>query len=551
MFDATRKIQRSAEIASILIKYGFDDIVDRLPWTKKQLSRLKIVRSKGVEGIYERIRAAIEELGPVFVKLAQTLSTREGLLPSELIEEFKKLEDQVEGVQNTDIVQLLEKELGILTSDHFLAIDSQPLAAASVSEVFSAELISGKKVILKVRRPNIIDRVKVDLALIRDIALILSTYQPKFRNLNLPMIAKSFEQTTLEELSFSNERLNIKRFAKNFKSHKNLYVPKIYEQYCTDSVLCMEYIDGIKITEMNPNDLNYDIPTIVNEGLNVYLEQIIEHGFFHGDPHPGNLMVLKNNKLVFLDFGNMGRLIESDQKQLESFIFSIVLGDVDWLAEIITEVAIVKNIKDEALFKRSLAEIIDMVQNASLGEININSIVQKLWVIIFDNGLYFPEYIYQLIRGLTLMEGIGRKLYPELSLYESIKPYAQKIFLKKLEPKNLWKENRGMLISYMRLIYRVPKDLNQLINLFKSGNIKHNHQIAGLTGINRTVRIGVNKVVLSLIFMSLMILSGFIILADLQPKLLGLPIWSLVFLGAGFLILLLIVRNNVVDKNTE
>lgn len=551
MLDTTKKIQRSAEIAGILIKYGFEDLVARLPWNKKQTNSTDTTLTTSEQDLYKRIRQALEELGPIFVKLAQTLSTREGMFPDELILEFKKLEDQVDGEQNLDITSYLESELDIKVSEHFQEVDLEPLAAASISEVFKAKLKTGEKVILKLRRPNIIDKVQIDLALIKDLAQMLHNYQPKLRNLNLPLIASSFEQTILEELSFDNERKNMLRFAENFEENPNIYVPKVYEAYSNDAILCMEFIDGIKITDLPKDSEAYNIPEIVQSGLHLYLDQIIHHGFFHGDPHPGNILVRENNQIVFLDFGNMGKLLASDKKQLESFIFSVVLGDIDWLSDVIKETAIVQNIKDDATFKRSIAEILDMIENSSLGEINVSVIIDKLWEIIIDNALYFPEYIYQLIRGITLMEGIGRKLYPELSIYASLRPYAKNLFLKRIEPKNLWKENKAMLSSYMRMFYTLPENLNHLISQLKSGNIQHNHQIDGLNGINQTVKRGVSKIVLAIMFMSLLLLSGFIIVADLEPKALGLPVWALVFLIAALGIVLLFIRNYIKDKKRQ
>lgn len=548
MLETTRKIQRSAEIVRVLLKYGFDDVVARLPWTNKQLLRMKVIRHKEEDSVFKRIRAAIEELGPIFVKFAQTLSTRDGLFPVELIIEFKKLEDQVQGVQTLDIIQFLTDELMINVSDHFMEIDTQPIAAASISEVFYAVLKSEKKVILKVRRPEIIDKVKVDLSLLRDVAHILHTYQPKLQNLNLPMIVRSFELTLLDELSFSKEKSNIERFARNFRLDPLIHVPKIYADYCTDSILCMEYIDGVKITDLVYNNQSFDLETLVQNGLKNYLDQIIKYGFFHGDPHPGNLMILKDGRFVFLDFGNMGRLLDTEKKQLEFFVLAVVIKDVDWIVDLITEVAIVKNIKDYSALRRSVSEILDLIENASLGEINLNIVIDHLWKIVYENSLYFPEYIYQLIRGLSLMEGIGRILYPELNLYESISPYANDILRRKLNPRNIWKENKGLLISLLRFGIGLPKELNQLITMLKAGSIKHNHEISGLLGMSKNVRIGINKIVLSILFLSFVILAGTIIIADNVPKFLGLPVWSLIFIGFAFLILLLIMRNSISDK---
>lgn len=550
MLDAKRKIQRSTEIVKILLKYGFDDIVSRLPWANKQLVKLRVIESSDSYTVYERIRKAIEELGPIFIKLAQTLSTREGLLPDELILELRKLEDQVDNTVQFDHITFIEEELSIKIDEHFRAVGQEPLASASISEVYEAQLLDGSTVVLKIKRPSINEKVHVDLTLLKELARILTNYQPKLRNLHLPLIVNSFEKTILEELSLKNEQSNIDRFSKNFMDNQYIYVPKLYKEYCTDAILCMEKIDGVKITALkNFNPLKLDVAALVQKGLNLYLEQIIIYGFFHGDPHPGNILIRPDGRIVFLDFGNMGILLPSDKKQLENFVFAVVIADVLWLAEIIEEVALAENITDRRGFHRSLSEIIDMVQHASLGDMDVNMVVEKLWNIILKNGLYFPDYMYQLIRGVTLMEGIGRQLNPGINLYESLKPFAKQLLYKKIQPKEFLNENRSILLSYLRLFARFPQDLNQLINQLKSGKVKHNLEVSGLKGVNRTVQEGVNKIVLAIFFLSLMLLSGATIIANSDPKFLGLPVWSLVFLFLSVIVAFLFLRRGFSDRN--
>ena len=441
MQNSAKKLQRSSHIISVLAKYGFRDILNRLPWNTNKTS-LEIGIDVTNISVYRRIRMALEELGPAFVKLGQSASTREGLLPQELIEELRFLEDRVDPF-TIDIRSYIEEELEINFDEHFSTIEPEPFAAASISQVYRAKLIDGQDVVVKVRRPQVDEVLKTDLSLMRDIARILVGYSEPLHNLNLPLIVDSFAATLIQEISLLNERYNIERFAKNFKGNDKITVPKVYPQISSDRILTMEFIDGVKVTDKDQlKSMGLDLEEIVDNGINLYLEQVIVHGFFHGDPHPGNLMVLPNGKLAFIDFGNMGKLLSIDRQNLEEFIQAAVSSNAVHLADTIEDVAIVSSIPDRARFERSLYEIFDLIDNVSLGDISLEFLFDKLWAIIGDNRLYFPEYIYQLIRGISLMEGIGRQLNPHLNIMKSIKPFANRIMRERMDPRYLFEKEK-------------------------------------------------------------------------------------------------------------
>src|SRR5690606_38347199 len=270
----------------------------------------------------------------------QAATTREGLLPEELVFELKKLEDRVEPLE-IDIEALLENELSIKIADHFIQIEPKPFASASISQVYKATLINGEDVVIKIRRPQVDEVLLADLALMKDISSILAHYSDTVERMNLPLIVDSFAITLEEELSLNTERFNITRFAKNFKENQNIYIPKVYPELSNNVVLCLEFIKGIKITEIDKlKGKGFDMANLVDKGLNLYLEQILVHGFFHGDPHPGNLLVMDDGRISFIDFGNMGKLLPIDKTQLEDFVQASVSQDAKRLGEIIEVMAI-------------------------------------------------------------------------------------------------------------------------------------------------------------------------------------------------------------------
>lgn len=550
MQNSAKKLQRSSHIISVLAKYGFRDILTRLPWNTNKTS-LEIGVDIANISVYRRIRMALEELGPAFVKLGQSASTREGLLPRELVEELKYLEDRVDPF-TVEIKSYIEQELNIHFDEHFSHIESEPFAAASISQVYKAKLTDGKDVVVKVRRPQVDEVLKTDLSLMKDIARILVGYSEPLQNLNLPLIVDSFATTLIQEISLLNERHNIERFAKNFKGNDLITVPKVYPKLSSDRVLTMEYMNGVKVTDKEKlKAMGLDLEEIVDNGINLYLEQVIVHGFFHGDPHPGNLMVLPNGKLAFIDFGNMGKLLAIDRQNLEEFIQAAVSSNAIHLADTIEDVAIVSNIPDRAQFERSLYEIFDLIENVSLGDISLESLLDKLWNIIGDNRLYFPEYIYQLIRGISLMEGIGRQLNPHLNIMKSIKPFANRIMRERMDPKYLFEKGKNKAFSFARDIEKLPDDLRGLFRQIKLGNFTLNHHLISAKTFTQIIRKGINRIVIGIMVLSLNMLAGMVIIAHVEPKFLGIPIWAWVFLGTSFALSIYLFTAMVRARNND
>jgi ubiquinone biosynthesis protein len=533
MLNTARKLQRTKKIISVLAKYGFEDLLSRLPWKlkiKKIPEDENNLSLKNEENVYSRIRMVLEELGPAFVKLGQAATTREGLLPEELVFELKKLEDRVEPLE-IDIEALLENELSIKIADHFIQIEPKPFASASISQVYKATLINGEDVVIKIRRPEVDEVLLADLALMKDISSILAHYSDTVERMNLPLIVDSFAITLEEELSLNTERFNITRFAKNFKENQNIYIPKVYPELSNNVVLCLEFIKGIKITEIDKlKGKGFDMANLVDKGLNLYLEQILVHGFFHGDPHPGNLLVMDDGRISFIDFGNMGKLLPIDKTQLEDFVQASVSQDAKRLGEIIEDMAIVAKINNRNSYERTLNEMFEIMNNVSLGDMDVQLVFSKIWKISEENQIYFPEYIYQLIRGVSLMEGIGKKLNPNMNILDSIRPFTQRIIIERLSPKYLSEKSFKKAIAAVRDLERLPDDFRDIIRKAKNGDLSFNHEINGLNKLSITFNKKINKLMLSIIYLSLNMLGGMIILADINPKFMGLPIWSWFFL---------------------
>ncbi|MFD1630760.1 ABC1 kinase family protein [Pseudopedobacter beijingensis] len=546
MLNPAKKIQRTSQIISVLAKYGFRDFLSRLPWNGSNKTDVKNSVDTNSVSVYTRVRMVLEELGPAFVKLGQAATTREGLLPEELVVEFQKLEDKVKPV-TLDVNRFLNKELGISLSDYFKSIEEEPFASASISQVYKAQLVSGENVVLKVRRPGVDELLKIDMALMKDLAKILSTYSVALEKLNLPLIVESFSNSLTAELSLDKERLNMEKFAENFEGNENIKIAKVFPELCNDFVLCMEFLKGTKITDVKKlQKQNIDLQKLAENGLNLYLEQVLVHGFFHGDPHPGNLMVMPDGKIAFLDFGNMGTLLKSDRKQLEDFVTASVEEDAVWLGNVIEDIAIYSKINDRKRYERALNELFEIMGNVSLGSMNLQEILSKVWGIVGDNQIHFPEYIYQLIRGISLMEGIGRKLDPNLNILDKIRPFTNKIILEHLNPKNILEKSFRKLRATGRDIERLPEDLREIFRQVKKGDLSLNLSVEKIEKLNSNLRRTGDKLTLAIVFLGLCILSALTMSVNLKPVVLGIPLIAFIFLlitlFTGFVLILLVLR---------
>lgn len=551
MVNPAKKIQRTSQIISVLIQFGFKDLVARLPWSADyKINNLDVNTDKNLESItvYTRIRMVLEALGPAFVKLGQAATTREGLLPEALVDELKKLEDKVQ-TDDLDIKLFFQEKLGKDYEDKISWVSDSPFASASISQVYKATLINGEDVVIKVRRPNIKEVLLTDLALMKDLANLLAKNINSVKNLNLPLIVESFANSLTEEISLLNEKQNMERFAANFAEHKNIYVPKVYPELCNDEMLCIEFINGIKVTEIDAlKEKGFDLKKIVNNGLNLYLEQVLIFGFFHGDPHPGNLLVLEDERICFIDFGNMGKLLPSDKEDFEEFILTAAEQNAKQLGEVIENIALYSRIIDRTKYERTLNELFEVMSNVSIGALDLQAIFSKVWKIIGDNQIHFPEYIYQLIRGISLIEGIGKKLDPELNILAAIKPFSSRIVIQRLNPSDIAKRQFKKLRTTARQLEQIPSDIREIIKQTKKGELSLNHEVKDLRSVSKQLRKGSSKIALAIMFLALLLLAGLVILAKLKPFVLGLPIWALLFLllaiFTAFLLFILIFRDN-------
>lgn len=498
MFDKQqRKLKRSAKLISVLSKYGFKDVIARMGKKPEDLLQTDDVVSKGT--VYERIRLVLEELGPSFVKLGQSFSNREDLLPPELIQELQKLQDRVE-VVDMNVEEVIENEFNINVKDYFAEIDPKPLATASIAQVYKAKLITDEEVILKIKKPDVLSVIEDDLLLIKDLVRLISTYSEIASKLNLRQAISTFEKSLLEEVSLVNERNNIKQFALNFKNNKETYVPIVYDDFSNNNVLCMEFIDGVKIT--NKAELlarNLDPITISEKGLRLFVSQILDFGFFHADPHGGNILVTQSGKVVFIDFGAVGKIQPNDKEILESLIVAFVAKNPGKIVRSLKKMALSYEIPDDKRFENDVEEVLNFIHSTSLKEIDTNVIINKMKEVLKDNQLYMPDYFYLLFKGIGLIEGVGRTINPDLDIVKSLSPYTKKILSRKLNPKKLIKKGMDRMVDFTDSVDEIPKELRSVLQKLDDNKFTISSEIKNIEKTNQLIKSSIINLILAII----------------------------------------------------
>lgn len=537
MVDFMQKTRRLMKLSSVIAKYGFDELFKRGELERYIPKNVKRKYSDKIDEInsctfYERIRMAIEEMGPVYVKFGQMLSNRKDILPEEMITELQKLQDDVE-VEKIDVRNKMNLELGIEIDDYFEEIEEEPMASASIGQVFKGRLKNEEKVVVKIQRENIKPVVEIDLEIMKNLAKTLENYYEDIKKMNIGNIVESFEKMLNEELSLNNELRNMQRFANNFKEDDRIHVPAVYKQLSNDRILTMEMIEGFKITDKEKIiKIGQDPKKIARIGLDLYLTQFLKHGFFHADPHPGNIFLKENGQIVFIDFGAMGKLYPNEREFLINLIIYSLKKDVKKMVETIQELAIKFEVPDERKFERELYGIIEMVDENSLENIDIVTIFEKARKIFSDNQILLSEDIYLLIKGIGQIEGIGWHLDPNLNINEVMQPYMDKIAKERINPINIFKKETRKLETFSENWLTLPTDLKTILEKIQKNELKHRHEIIGFEKFQKTFE----ELVLAIIISSLFVGSSILALANIPPKIFGISGLGLLgFIIAGIM----------------
>lgn len=509
-----RNIGRVREIISILIKYGFEDIVvnstlrnfvsekRRINWERNEKPVFDSTR-------WERIRMVVEELGPTFVKLAQIMSNRPDMLPEPLIKEFEKLQDKVPPFSYTEVRRIIKEESGHELEEIFAEFKPEPLASASIGQVHMALLHNGTKVVVKVQRPEAQEAIERDLTILADIVRRADRYLRKQGVLNAGDVVKVFERSMTRELDYGNEARNIQKFKALYAHNSHLYIPKVYKEFSSKRMLTMEFADGCKITQVEQlREWGLNPEKLVEKGMGIYLEMIFEQGAFHADPHPGNVLVNKKGQIVLIDFGMVGHLMRRDKYNFSMVFISIAQQDARAAAEALRKLAIEENITDPRAFEYDIQELILDYANLDVSEASIADTIARLQKIMLEYQLKVPGDIYIIFRALAILEGIGKIMHPSFRTYDFIKPWGKKVIQERLKPKNIYYDLNARFNTVSSLVTSFPYEVKQIMQSIRKGKMRLEVEHQGYGYLLKKLDSLTNRLAITFIIAALLISSA-------------------------------------------
>jgi ubiquinone biosynthesis protein len=512
-----RKIKRTTQIVKIFANHGFGALMDRLgilkylkmemqtkEYTERELSKLSIG---------ERLRLSFEELGPTFIKLGQIMSTRPDLLPREIIHEMEKLQDAVAPFSISDVKQVIEFELGDKLENIFREFKEEPIAAASIGQVHRAKLLSGKDVVVKVQRPNIEKNIELDLGILKDLADFIDNRTKLGKLYSFSKMAEEFETTITNELDFRLEGENAETFKVNFKDEANVIVPDISWIHTTSRVLTMDEIKGTSLKNFEALDqLGLDKEIIARNLANSVLYQILRDGFFHGDPHPGNIMVLENNKIAFLDFGMIGQLSPHRKNQFLKMLMGITLKDSKLIIQAIAELDAISNSINMRKLEKDIDRLRDQVLSVPLSEIKIGEVFNEIFDLAFTYNMMIPGEFTMLAKSLITLEGLVEKLDPDLNILEIAEPIAGKLIFTLISPEKIGREILSGAMDYGNLVRKFPSVFLNFLGKIEHDDFTIQIKVKEAERYAQKIDRSFSRLSISIVFLSLsIVIAGTII----------------------------------------
>lgn len=503
-----RGMKRLKQISSVFIRHGFYDVVFRLsiPGLSGSISKWEREYPETVEGetlsTAQRARMCFEELGPTFIKLGQMLSLEPDIIPSEYVEEFKKLQDKVPPFSFEEALEIIESELGEKQGRIFRSLDSIPIAAASVSQVHFGELFSGDKVAVKIQRPNIENVIREDIRILKRIARTMEEKFAHMELLNPKAIVAEFESFITKELDFANEAANIDRFTENFKDDPTICIPKVFWDFTTSRVLVMEHLEGLEMDEVEKmREAGLDPVKVAQIGLNGFAKQILDHGFFHADPHPGNSLAMPDGRVGVIDFGIIGFIDQELMRNLANVFVGYAEHDYDRLITVFISMGLITEEIDQKSFRYDLMDVSEPFYGRSLRHIQVKDVFDRVLALAIKYQIRLPRELILLFKTLVAFEGMGKKLSPDANILETMKPYAIRLLERIHDPKVIMSNFRHDLFNYASILKASPDLLHKILKNVASGtqNVNMTHKIDRLEEMEKSYIRSSNRITVGVV----------------------------------------------------
>ena len=543
-----RNLNRFRQILTVLLKYGFGDLLELLKLDQYVEAGLQMISKKQpvrVEKLTrpEGFRMALEELGPTYIKLGQILSTRPDLIPVEFLSELTKLQDKVPPFPFTAVRKIVESELKSPLDDIFDQFEEVPLASASIGQVHKARLQSGREVAVKVQRPGIERVIEVDLEIMMYLATLAERHIEELTVHRPVKIVEEFARTLEGELDYRQEASNMERMALNFYEDPFTVIPAVYRDYSTMRVLTAEFVDGIKVSELQQlADAGLDRQQITDRGAEIMLKQIFDHGFFQADPHPGNIFVLPDNVICLIDFGMVGSVDRRTRERFVELIDAVVQKDPYRTTQVFLEIVDREEEPDQRLLERDIADLLSRHLYRPLQDIRVGKLLQQLLETASRHRLRIPPDLFLMMKALTTVEGVACMLDPDFDIFRKAEPFIRRIMLERFAPQRISGDVAQLASELMKFVHQFPRDLLDIARLARQKKLLLRIENQGLEKMLATHDQISNRVSFSIIIAALIIGSALIVISEIPPLFYGISLIGIIgFLAAALMGIWLLV----------
>jgi ubiquinone biosynthesis protein len=536
----TRNLGRLSEITQVAVRHGFGyfferhRLTDLLPWRGDRIPADAAPSQRG-----KALREMLDELGPTFVKFGQLLSTRPDVVPPDIIAELRGLQDDVRPFPFELVVEVVEGDLGLTLDRLFVDFEERPIAAASIGQVHRATLPNGRSVAVKVQRPGAPRQIEADLALLYQAARIVKERVRALDFVDARGLVDEFAHSIRQELDYRLEARNAEGFRRNFAGHPHVHIPRVYWSYTRARVLTLEFLDGTQVADLDPLTVPLEQRReLAYRMTEAWMTMIFRHGFFHGDPHPANILVLDlPDELGLVDFGQVGRLTDEDMSKLTRLFIDAANENVDALPRRLADLGVRYPREHEDQFRSELRELYYRYYGASLSEIDPMQVIREAFQLIYALNLRLPTRFLLLDKAIATLGSVGVDLYPDFNVFEVAKPYARSLMAERFTPRRLAFRARKEGVALAQVVHDMPYQVHDFLQEIRDGQIEVGFVHKGLDEFMRKLDVAFNRLVVALIVTGGLIGSSLIgIFAKQGPHVLGVHILSLLgFVLSGLL----------------
>lgn len=524
-----RELPRLQEIAAVFIRHGLGEFVQRigiagvLERAGQILHRSPVAESVTLEPA-QRMRMALEELGPTFVKLGQVMATRVDLFPPRWIAEFEKLHAEVPAVPFEELIPDLTRSLGASPFEVFRDIETRAEGAASIAQVHRARLQDGTPVVLKVRRPGVREKIDADLRLLRRVSELIESEIPEARRYRPAEVAAQFARTLEREADFATETRNIERFAKNFAGDPHIVIPRIYPEYTSDVLLVQEHVDGIPATDLAAVERSsLDKKLLAARGVDAFLKMILLDGFFHADPHPGNVFYVPGNRIVIIDFGMVGRLSPQRRAQVIDLLGGLARMAEEPMLDVLMDWAGDAYV-DEVKLAADVNEMVFDYEGVPLKDIRVGHAIRQFAAIVREHSIVLPSDLSLMFKALITLEGLGRQYDPDFHITDHLTPLVKSALAERYQPNELMRRGRSAVSEFMSVVGGVPRDLARFLREARRGKTRIDLDLKRLDSFGRQLDRTLDRVTVGIMTASLVIGSAIVLTVREGPVFLGIPV---------------------------